>query len=453
VWRAHDQMKEGIETLTLECKDDYAFLDHIMCWPDFLLPIEFQFPSRALYIGPAVSCIKTLIAEQAFRLQSGIWELVNNLGGLDFQWTSWIGTLLQAHGHRRINLHEMLTTPIVVVPTNPIFDTSQWVSFSGRMDKCSTLIDQVVTDLGLVVTCNLWLPGDPQPAGMDIPLNWPTIVVDVRDRSNVIGPTGTFLDGILRDVLDLNNSIFGNVLQPFLNPGNRYSPPGINIAPSLGVNFVTPWTVFTDHPRSGLREYDVTFQHPQCHTVIGGGKSPQWINDLINLTLEWIVDAIEIAVGFTGIPSDFLDGTFDDVILAFQQIENGQRRIDLGPFAWPEYFAQTGSSAYSLDEWFALQGAMWDTRGFPMFQLKFDNGFPYQCGVDVFPGMLVSFARRGQVYTDYVDSFTFHDNRKDRAKVDMVVGDILPLQNPIVKLQRKLTQAEEAFQIITMSTN
>lgn len=451
VFSADDSMHDRVNTLTLQCKDDYTFLDKILCWPAPELPIEAQFPSRALYIGPAITCIKTLIAEQALRLQSGIWELVNNLGSLDLDWQSWFGTLLESTGSEGFG--EMLSIPVVVVPTDPITDTSQWCSISGRMDKCSTLIEQVVADLGLNVTCSLWMPGDPQPAGLSTELAWPCIVVDVRDNENVTGPTGTFLDGIVEDVVDLQHSLLGNVLSPFLNPDNEYAPQGINIAPLIGVNFTKPWTLFTDSNRSGLREYHVVFKHPDAYTVVGGGKSPKWIDDLINETLEWLVDSITIAIGISGIPSDFLDGTFDDIILAFQQIENAERRSALGPYAWPEFFVQTGASAFTLDEWFALQGAMWDTRGYPMFTLKFDNGFPYQVGKDIFPGQLVSFARRGQLLTDYVDSVTFTDDRKNRARVDMVVGDILPMQNPMVKIQRRLNEFEAAFNIITLSSN
>ena len=167
--------------------------------------------------------------------------------------------------------------------------------------------------------------------------------------------------------------------------------------------------------------------------------------------MEWLIDSIEIAVGFTGIPDTLLDGTFDDIVLAFQQIENFERRVGLGPYAFPEYFQQTGASAYTLDEWFALKSAMWDTRGYHGVTLSFDNGYPYTVGKDVFIGGLASFARRGQLYTDYVESITIEDSPEIRAKVDVMIGDGKSHEDPTVKIQRKLTKAEEAINIITMS--
>jgi hypothetical protein len=450
VFSCDDLMVDKVNMLTLQCKSDYAFLDHILCWPAPELPIQTQFPARALYIGPAITVIKTLIAEQALRLQSGLWEIVNTLGSGEIDWRAWFGRILQVRSVA--DFEHILGVPLVVVPTNPIFDTSKWVSINGRMDKISTLIKQMVTDLGLVVSCDLWLPGDPQPKGLYFDLDWPCIVVNVRDRMNLTGPTGTFFDGIIENAIDFQRSILGKVLAPFLNPGDEYAPQGINIAPIIGVDFVKPWALFTDSPRSGLREYHVVHKTPDAYTVVGGGKSPKWLDDLIDETLEWLIDAITILIGISGIPNNFLDGILDDVFFAFQEIENAGRRIEMGPYGWPEFFAQTGGSAFTADEWFALQGAMWDTRGYPMFTLKFEQ-LPYVLGKDIFVGQLVSFVRRGILYTDYVESVTFTDNRNQRMFVDMTVGNVLPVQNPVVKLQRKLVEFEEAFQVLTLSND
>jgi hypothetical protein len=439
-----------VNTVVLTLASDFMWLSKILCWPNFLLPIQTQFPDEALYLGPAVTCVATLIQEQCFRLQSGLWELVNNLGSLDLDWTSWFGTLLESDG----NPADMLLTPIVVVPVDPVLDTSPWVSFSGRMDQLDTLIEQVCKDTGTNVSVGLWLPTDPQPKGLSATLTAPTILVEITNNLGVTGPSGTFLDGILQDVVDLSASDVGDMLAPFLNPNNEYAPQGINVAPVLGVNFVQPWVLFTDDPRGGLINYSIKGRHPLAYTVVGGGKSPQWIDDLLNITSSWAIDAITTLIGISGIPDDLFDGIIDDVILAFQQIENGQRRLELGPYGFPEFFVQTGSSAYTLDEWFALQGAMWDTRGLYTYQWTWLNGFPYTLGVDIFVGQLASFANRGKLYTDWIDSVVYTDDRTTRVgRLEVTVGDGQFVENPVAKIYRKLVNAEKAFQILTLSYN
>jgi hypothetical protein len=441
-------MVKGVRTVTLQCVSDYVWFERILCWPNFTLPIQTQYPTKALYIGPAITCIKTLIQEQCFRLQTGLWEAVNNILSLNIDWQSWTATMKESDG----NVKDLLMTPIVVVPTDWSTDTSPWVSFNGRMDKISTLVESTVKNNGLVLTADVWLPGDPQPAGLRTPLTLPTIVVDVKDKSNVTGPTATFIDGFIKDAVDIAHAAVGESLQPFLQP-NQYAPEGVNIAPRLGVNFTKSWVLFVDHPRSGLIDFHLYGHHPVAFQVVGGGKSPQWVNDLINASFEWMIDSISIAIGITGIPSDLLDGTFDDALLAFQLVENSGRRFKLGPYGLPEWFVQTGSSAYTLDEWFALQGAMWDTRGYHAVTLTFQNGFPYELGKDLFIGDLASFATGGKLYTEYVEKATFKDDRKNRASVTCVIGDGKSHLNPILKTQKLLAKLQEAFQIITLSGN
>lgn len=264
--------KDGEYNVTAFCTSDYQWFDKILCWPNALLPIQVQFPTRSLYLGPAISVVKTLIMEQTFRIQSGFLEGIDTALSGDLDWEAWYGTLLESNG----NLEEMLMTPIVVVPTDPLFDTSPWTSINGRMDKISTLVANILKDNGLLLTADLWLPGEPQPEGLLVPLQAPTIVVNCKDMSGVTGPTGTFIDGIVEDVVDINDGLLGNTLQPFLNPDNLYAPDGVDIAPTLGVNFVQPWVIFTDHPRGGLREFHIIPHSPLAYSIIGGGKSPTW---------------------------------------------------------------------------------------------------------------------------------------------------------------------------------
>lgn len=267
------------KSYTVECSviSLYAMLSRVVAWPAPELPIQVQFPNHGVDFGGAVTVLQRFMEVQFLRLQSGIWELVNNLGSLNLDWRAWFGTLLTSDG----NLLDMLRTPFVVVRDNPLLDTSPFVSINWRMDKLDTLIQQTVKDNGLVVEVNLWKEGDEQPPNLLLPLTQPTYVVTVKDRSGRTGPTGTALDGFLLDLVDLEDSSIGGVTAPFLNPGNEFAPDGVAIAPVLGVNFVPPWVIFTDHPRGGLTEFEFAHHAPLAWQLVSGGKSPKWTNDLI----------------------------------------------------------------------------------------------------------------------------------------------------------------------------
>lgn len=441
-----DAIVDGKNTVTYQLIGDYNWSNKLCVFPNFLAPIEAQFPHDALFIGPAISCILFMFEECAFRLQSGIWELVNNIADPE----AWFGTL---------EMGQDLLTPLAVNMIDPLFDTSKWVSFHGRMDMPNQLVEDILKDCGLHLSFDLWLPGEPQPlnafasVGGFVQLKRPTFVINCKDRSGITGPTGTFLDGALFDLLDLENSVLGDVLKPFLNPANAYAPEGVNIAPTLGINFVPPWAVFSDHPRGGIKELHFNGHHPLAFTVIGGGKSPKWMNDLINATLEYLLDALMMAIGFTGIPNSILDGIFDDVLLAFQEIENMDRRIKLGPYGYPEFFVSTGASAFTFDEYLALRSAMWDTRGYHSAQITVDNGYPYTLGKDIFKGQLASLVRRGFVYTDYIRNVSGKDDRSSRAQITYTLGDGQAQESPVAKLQRRMAGFEAAFNILTLSAN
>lgn len=454
------------ETLTVECIDDFAWFSRILVWPDFLLPIEIQFPVNAIFVGPVINCVLTMVAEQCFRLQTGLWEFLNNpintVLGADAEWEFFQQRWAAAGGDPT----QMLMVPIMVQYVDPIFDTSPWVAVQGRMDKIYDLVKDLLMNYGLSLTATLWLPGDPQPATesmgvsflpFSVPLTQPTILVSCVNRSGVTGPTATMVDGFVEDVVDLSASLLGTTLSPFLDASNEYYPAdlGVNIAPALGVNFVPSWVIFNgdDVNAGGAITYKLSGYAPIAYSILGGGKSPQWLDDLINSTLEFAIDALELTLGFTGVPDDLLDGTFSDIILAFQQQENFQRRTQMGPYGFPEFFTKTGASAYTLDEWFALMQAMFDTQGYNCIQIKWANGYPYTVGQDVFLGSLVSFVRNGQMYTDYVFSITLKDDRKSRAEVDVIVGNGKREVNPILRVVKMITGLEEVVNTITMSNS
>ena len=96
---------------------------------------------------------------------------------------------------------------------------------------------------------------------------------------------------------------------------------------------------------------------------------------------------------------------------------------------------------------------MWDTRGYHGIICSFDNGFPYTIGKDLFVGALASFAIMGQLYTDYVERITITDDGNSRVRAEVMIGDGKSHENPVTRIQRTITKFQEAFNIVTMSTN
>lgn len=285
---AHDQFKDGKRTVECELIGDKHWLDRLLAWPNPFLPIWVQDPSQWFGMGPGLTVIYTLIAEQAFRIQSGVWEIVNDIGSLDLNLQAWIQELTSSvEGLSLSEILNVLHTPICVVPINPITDTSAWIEINGRMDTVWKLIQQQLLDNGFDLTAVMWLPGDPQPPNLPIPLTQPTVVVQLFDRSGITGPTGTFLDGAVVDTVQLEGSLLGNALAPILDPDNVQpyveTDLGEYLAPEIGVDFVDPWVILDlDVDKSGIIESSVDHHHPLAWQVVTGGQSPKALAPLGN---------------------------------------------------------------------------------------------------------------------------------------------------------------------------
>jgi hypothetical protein len=300
---------------------------------------------------------------------------------------------------------------------------------------------------------DLWLPGDPQPQRTGFPLRVATYIFNVRNYQGVTGPTNIIFDGAIEDVVDMQGSLLSQTLAAFLNPGNEYVPPGSNIvvAPAFGVNYTPPWVVFNaDLDDSGIVAMDVSHHHALAWQLVLGGKSPQWLNDFLNASLEWLVDMLLMVIGITGIPNTILDGILDNAFLAFEIFDNIKLRLALGPYAFPEKFFPT-QSTYDIDIVFDAITASWDTRGFPVAQFTFINGEGFTVGVDVWPAAQASLIRRGITYTDYIDDLIVIDDETHRGRVEVVVGDGTRVEAPMAIIQRKLVGLEENINLALLA--
>lgn len=458
---AHDKFGAPDTPDEVECElvHDKVWLTRAVAWPWWFMPLQLQGPpTRGVAFGNAISVIKYLFGSTFLRIQLGLWELINNLLSLNLDWRAWFGSLLMQHPGDSLELRDlvqMATTPVYIVPTNPLTDTSPFISLNWRMDELLQLVEKTCEDNGLTIDVYLWEPGMPQPdpfAEATNLLRVPTVVVDVKDRMGVTGFSGTFLDGLQRTVVDLINSQFGEVLKPFLDPHNEaaYAPDGVNIAPRLGVNFVKPWCVYNaDHPRSGVRGV-VSHHHPIAWRTITGGKSPAWLNSLIDATLSWLIDLITIVLGITGIPGTILDGAFHDIAFAFQQTDNFDRRMKLGPYGLPEKFIPTGSGSYTLEAFFQQKAAQHDTRGYVSAQIEVDNAFPYELGRDVFPGALGTVIRRNRVITDFIEDAELIETRGQATKLALQIGDGRAEESLATKVQRRMGDLQAGVNILMM---
>lgn len=434
----------------------YDILNYLQIWPNFLLPLQAQIPSHAVFIWALCTVVESMVSECSFRIQSGIWEFVNNALSLNPDTRTWFATLMQ----NNFNIFQMLKTPVYVVRTNPLLDTSPLVARTVRMESCGTVIADVTKAYGVDTNVDLWLPAglngkdvdDAQPDPY-ANLTQPTYVVSCKDRSQIDGPTKTVLDSVIRTTVDAGGSFFGEIDGVVTQvPGMD----GVYQSPILGVNFNPPWAILIA-PESGAKgsvnTCKFSFHTPKGWQHIVGGRSPKWLNDLMNATYAWIIDSISILIGVTGIPSNLLDGFLNNAFLAFQMMQSYDRRNAVGPYHPAiEVFHATASAPYNIETVFDFINALWDSRGYVSCQATIRNGDVYTLGKDIWKSGLISilYFHRTRLLTEYIEVIHFHLS-KDVREVMLQIGDGKAEESPFAKHQRFITGIFESINVLTLA--
>lgn len=462
----YEMTEKGEWTGTANLLGIWDILNHMYVWPDNLLPIETQPLSYAVFIGPLVGVIEGMVQLVALRLQSGIWDFVNNVGGLDPQWQSWFAGLLINNP----NIAVALQTPTYVVPTDPSSDNSEIVARTVRMESCAAVIKDITRAYGVDVEMNLWLPGDAQPDAY-ANLTQPTYVLTVVNRESLTSPVSGLLGSVMTTGVEILGALGAdsqaeNAVGAVLSPGNTLQNAvpsaasltdiGIFTMPEVGVDFVPPFVLFVA-PEPGAHgsvySCKISDHTPKGWQHIIGGRSPQWLNDLMNDTFEYIIDSISILIGFTGIPSDMLSGFLNNAFLAFQLMMHYTRRVAVGPYhPGVEVFHATASAPYNVETIFAFINSFFDSRGYTVAQVKFRNGEVYTLGKDIFKGQLamVAYMNRTLLYTDYVYDIEWKLDAHTRD-VFCVIGDGKAKESPLAKEQRLITGVMESINVLTLA--
>jgi hypothetical protein len=246
--------------------------------------------SDAIFLGPLVTCVQNMVAIPALRLQSGIWDFVNNAGSLNPDFDAWFAALLLNNP----NVAVALQTPIYVSRIDPSLDTSEIICRTVRMESVGSVIKDVTRAYGVDCELSLWLPGDDQPDPY-ANLQLPTYVFTAKDRASLTAPATGLVGSVVVTAVEFVGALFedtatGDAMGPILAPNSTLQNAltsagaladlGIFTDPALGVNFVEPYVLFIA-PEPGAKgsvySCKITDHTPKGWQHIIGGRSPQWV--------------------------------------------------------------------------------------------------------------------------------------------------------------------------------
>lgn len=406
--------ENGVETIEVSALDDLNHLSTTCLWASPWAPLYAQFPRHDIRIGPACSVMGN----------------------------GWLGQNLA----RQERMNSFESFPIVVVPTNVLTDTSQWIGGSARFDMAFPFFDQFLKNTGVVVRAEMFLPEeDEQPAPEYFWLEEPTIVIRFEDESNVTGPTGTLLDGLVSWIEDLLDDGTTPVRYPNFDSEAEYE--AVYQAGFLGTKREWPWVWYHKSEFDGLGESEIALHKPMATHVYVGGRSPSYVNAAIEIAIKNLLSWLGTLIGIPGLDALYR-GQLDDVFFAFDVGVNRGRVQRAGPYAWRDHFVSGSEKAFTIDGQMAKLQGLHDTRGYTSHRVTVIDCQPYIFGLHYKVGQQIGFNLDSLIFADYVEEAVHTDDRQSGGRFELTIGDGADEEDPTVKGWNRLGQIAQVISVL-----
>ena len=369
----YGRIKEGRKRwIQVEAVHALEYLNHIHMWPAWWLPAEIQPPSTT-GIGGAITVCKGELKGQLTRLQGGQWPLMVDPRGMG------------------------------------LADTSPWTITDARMDRYWDVMQEVCKTNNIVPQVNLYIHGeDEQPFPNHKKLTRNTLIVNFVEKGNRVAFTGTIIDGVIRTLLEAVDDTLGAITYPILGEDrawNQYLQKAAGTLPGL------PLALYRTGEYTNVSRVEQMTHIPLATRVTGGGKSPNWMNDLVVNAGNFIVGAIGAAFNIFGLSLGVLSDQLKDRIMAFHTREDFFLAREAGPLRFHETFVSGQGTGLSLDLMAAMSSTAWDHRGYTSAAIEVTNGAPHYIGRDIEKGDPVAYELPdGTVEVDSLEEIEYEES-------------------------------------------
>lgn len=393
--RTRQGSRRFIEVSAVHCIE---YMNWMRIWPDPPLPAEFQPSKWRAPIGPAATVCAAIMIPELQRLQGGLWPIMT---------------------HARF-----YRSP----------DGTPWTSGTYRMDKVYDAIKEICDAEDLQIVPTLYIHGeDPQPFPQWHVLDRTTLIFDFVPRVNSRALTGTVTGGLLRTGLEIAKDLIEWVSFPILDPS---SPQAIDeIAGRDGEVF----PVYRTGQWSPVDELSQTTHIQMASRITGGGKSPDWVNDIAVGVVDGAVKFIAGLFNLDGFVPGFIQERVKDVAFAFHTLEDRRAAAVAGPWRLREAFTDSQSSGLSLQIVQSMKATAHAHRGYTSHAITVENGQPYLVGKHIKVGWPVGVEMPdGTVEVDRVTEISYEDSRSARGRITIQIGSGEAEAEPGIKGLNKL---------------
>lgn len=386
--RTRQGRRRFIEVAAVHCIE---YLNWMRVHPDPGLPPEFQPSKWRSPIGPAATVCANIMIPELQRLQGGLWPIMT---------------------HARFYREP---------------DGTSWTNGTYRMDKVSDAVTEICDAENLQIVPTLYIHGeDEQPFPQWHVLNRTTLIFDFVPRTHSEAISGTVTGGLIRTGIEVAKDVLDWVAYPILDPS---SPQAID---ELTGRDGEVFPVYRNGEWSPVDEISQTVHIGMASRITAGGKSPEFINDVVVGGIDAIVRGIAGLFRLDFLVPDFIKERAKDVALAFHSLEDSRAAAAGGPWRFREAFADSQSTGLSLQIVQAMKSTAFAHRGYTSHAATVANGHPYLVGKHVKVGwpVGVEMPNDGTVEVDRVTEITYSDSRDARGAITIQVGSGEAEQEP-----------------------
>lgn len=424
-----DTDEYGRQRVTLTFEDDYETLKFYDVWSNPFLPAAFQFPRVFILPGPLRWVLKTTLFLQVMREQTNAYTLPDD--PMDF------GSYASGF--------DMSNWMVLIKPTGLLEDLaagSIWGVACSRWKNFHDMQKPMTDDAEYSWKLRRWFAGDPIPDWCPFTPRHGALIVDLVDESGVYVGTsngGTAFDGLFRTVADFTENFLES---DFVALTDDPIPDEYYDATPLGrfTRKQRPFVVYMPDMPS-VKSMTYLYKEAKGIQINTGGHSMPGVNEAISAGIQALGDIIgnQLQVGSIGGSIDtMLKPFYEDTILAWMSVKLFMRSSKQGASRLFEYFQEGADKAYTISAMMVLRTGVWATRVIRQDSIEVTDGGPWLLGdkgvghywLSSRVGAMVPGDTRRQIYMDRVRSLQLHQERGQRPRFTITIGDNTADEDP-----------------------
>ena len=330
---------KGLHTVEIAAVENREHVKHVLAGANPISPPELQYPKMFIIPWNCRTAVTSALALNLARQFEPFLAIPTNI----LNPAEWLG----------VSSINPLGWPIQPQYLNPYKDQSRVETFAARWQDFHTVTQAILEDAGCIWKTYVWLLGEdttsPHPELGLMPTR-SCIIIACEDKSGVTGPLANFTTGWVDAVASTADDLVTDVVIPqYAENGTVYTVANSGEGPLVTAtpNQISNWfdtaperprVVFRDGEFSGIVESNISVNSVGAKTIMIGGKSPGWVNEMITFGIRWgltqLSDVIEFAYvsagfGATGAEgawqpptqglAEIYQGEFDDSVLAYER--------------------------------------------------------------------------------------------------------------------------------------